>query len=421
MAGVLLMNRVIWLGAAFVLLGAAWLLFRRERRATRLVRWAADAEPVAEPAAPGRGLPQARDGAGTAWRQLAALARFDMTAIFRSPAFFVLLGLGFFNSIGALWFASDLYGNNFHPVTRLMIQTLGGTFSLIPLIVSIYYAGELVWRDRDERLHEMVDASAAPDWAFVVAQDRRNRAGAVRDGGGVRAGRGWRFKRRGARCGSNSPSYLAWYVWPQSIDAVRFAVFAVFVQVLVPHKFLGWLVVLIVIVAQTVLGQLGYEHNLFQYAGVGEHSAVRPERPGALRDAAPLAGDLLERLRGAAAGARVRPVAPRCFCPATCPHPAAAAPPFRHSGDACRCRRRRVRGGRRLRPLQHQRSEPVPHATGRRSLDGGLREDAARVRERCRNRASSMSSCASICILADRRRSTTGALHAREPHRRAAE
>jgi ABC-2 type transport system permease protein len=264
-AGVLLMNRALWLGMGFVLLAAARLLFRREQRFSRRVRKAAEAA-VMEPAAPAARLPEPRGGAATAWQQLAALARFDMTAIFRSPAFFVLLGAGFFNSIGALWFTSDLYGNPFYPVTRVMIQTLGGTFSLIPLIVSIYYAGELVWRDRDQRLNEMVDASAAPDWAFVVPKIVAialvlfaTVAASVLGALAVQTLHGYsQFE---------LAKYLAWYVWPASIDALRIAVLAVFVQVLVPHKFLGWLVMLLIIVAQTVLGQLGYEHNLFQYSG----------------------------------------------------------------------------------------------------------------------------------------------------------
>ena len=56
-----------------------------------------------------------------------------MAAVFRSPAFFVLLAFGFLNSIAGLWFANeDLYGNPFHPVTRIMIQTLNSGFSLVP-------------------------------------------------------------------------------------------------------------------------------------------------------------------------------------------------------------------------------------------------------------------------------------------------
>jgi hypothetical protein len=42
--------------------------------------------------------------------QLAALARFDMRFVFRSPAFFVLLAIGVFNAWGSAWFTAELYG-----------------------------------------------------------------------------------------------------------------------------------------------------------------------------------------------------------------------------------------------------------------------------------------------------------------------
>ena len=51
------------------------------------------------------------------------------------------------------------------------------------------------------------------------------------------------------------------------IDAVLLAVLAVFVQVLVPHKFIGWAVMLVYIVATIVLATIGFEHNLYNYGG----------------------------------------------------------------------------------------------------------------------------------------------------------
>jgi len=53
-------------------------------------------------------------------------------------------------------------------VTRLMVVNLNDAFTIIPIIIAIFYAGELVWRDRDRRVHEIVDATPAPDWAFIV-------------------------------------------------------------------------------------------------------------------------------------------------------------------------------------------------------------------------------------------------------------
>ena len=41
---------------------------------------------------------------------------------------------------------------------------------------------------------------------------------------------------------------------------------AVFIQMLVPHKYVGWCVMLLFLVAQLALDRLGFEHNLYQYA-----------------------------------------------------------------------------------------------------------------------------------------------------------
>ena len=65
-----------------------------------------------------------RDGAG--WSQLWALARFDVAAAIRSPAFIVLLGIGFVNSLASLWYADEFYGNTIYPVTRVMIESAAG-------------------------------------------------------------------------------------------------------------------------------------------------------------------------------------------------------------------------------------------------------------------------------------------------------
>ncbi len=111
---------------------------------------------------------QAEPSGDAGWSQLWALARFDIAAAIRSPAFIVLLGIGFVNSLASLWYADESYGNTIHPVTRIMIEALQGAFTIIPLIIAIYYAGELVWRDRDRRMHEIIDSTPAPDWAFVV-------------------------------------------------------------------------------------------------------------------------------------------------------------------------------------------------------------------------------------------------------------
>jgi hypothetical protein len=189
-----------------------------------------------------------------------------MAFVFRSPAFFVLLGVGMLNSAGSLWNAGEFYGGEVFPVTRLMISALAGAFTLFPLIIAIYYAGELVWRDRERRVHEIVDATPAPDWAFlgpkilaIALVLAATLLAAVAAAALVQLLKGYtRFEWL---------HYLAWFVLPSTALAVLVAVLSVFVQVLVPHKFLGWAVMLLYLVATIALANIGFEHNLYRYAG----------------------------------------------------------------------------------------------------------------------------------------------------------
>jgi ABC-type transport system involved in multi-copper enzyme maturation permease subunit len=279
LVGSVLQNRAIWFGVAFGLLTLAWLAFRRAKRMSRRERKRAAAAAAAQATAD---APWAVSGTGSAsprpvgalsatakgggWAKLVALTRFDMRAAFRSPGYVVLLGIGFVNAIGGLWDADDFYGTQVHPVTRLMIETLEGSFTIIPLIIAIYYAGELVWRDRERRVHEIVDATPSPDWAFVLPKILAislvlltTILASVAAAICVQAFKGHLQFELG--------HYLGWYVAPWLVDVVLYAVLAVFIQTLVPHKFVGLLVMLVFLVAQMTLARIGFEHNLYQYAG----------------------------------------------------------------------------------------------------------------------------------------------------------
>jgi ABC-2 type transport system permease protein len=78
----------------------------------------------------------------------------------------MMLGLAF--AITILLVSGEIYGTPVLLVTRVVITALQGSFGLMAMIVAIYYSGELVWRDRDRKVHELIDASATPDWTFLV-------------------------------------------------------------------------------------------------------------------------------------------------------------------------------------------------------------------------------------------------------------
>ena len=306
LTGVLLANRLLWTGIAAVVFGLGYRSFRftmrfekaavesggaaaparggrlsRAKRASRAHQAELEALGQANPAGvremqaadarrPVIALPAIPPATSASVRaQLWELTKVDMAFVFRSPAYFVLVAIGLLLAVGAVLFTGDIYGSPSYPVTRLMVQALGGGFAIMPAIIAVYYAGELVWRDRERRIHEIIDSTAAPDWTHLVPKTiaialvlLSTVLMAVVAAVAFQACSGYfRFEIGG---------YLAWFVWPMTVSAIQMAVLAVFIQVLVPQKFLGWGAMLVWIVLTIMLGSLGFEHNLYNYGNGSE-------------------------------------------------------------------------------------------------------------------------------------------------------
>ena len=267
MAGRLLKNRVLWLAIAFGALAVTARMFRRERstEARRPKQAAGEAQPERGPALTPSAPPRA-DRRALGWGPLVTLTRFDVQSVLRSPAFIVLVGITLVNTIVGLWIAGDDPVSITLPVTRLMIQTLFTQFTTFPLVIAAYYAGELVWRDRERRVHEILDATPAADWAFLAPKIIAITIvlftlafGSVGGAVLVQLVKGYPHFELG--------HYAVWYVLPWLVNMVLYAVLTVFIQTLVPHKFVGLLVVVLFLAAQLTLTKFGFEHNLYQYAG----------------------------------------------------------------------------------------------------------------------------------------------------------
>ena len=272
--GALLGNRLIVLGLGLLALVLAVWRFRfarkalspraaarADRKAARLAARVPTLVPV---------LPAPRPDTAASAR-LSSRIRFEMAQVLRSPAFLVLMLVGLFNAAGSLLFSGELYGTPARPATFALLQPLMGSFGIIPIIIAIYYAGELVWRDRQVKFHEIMDATPLPNWAYLVPKLLALSAvllcvllisvvGAVL----LQLGRGFADIQLG--------HYLSWYVLPLGLSFIQTAVLAILVQAISPNKYVGWAVMTLYIVATIVFIQIGLEHPLYLY---GETPAVR--------------------------------------------------------------------------------------------------------------------------------------------------
>ena len=169
LAGLLLGNRVLWIAVGAALLAIAFALFKPGREG---IRWFRRRKPVAPPHA-GRAVAPApivlpvvdlRSGPSARLRQFLKLAWFDARGVLRGVPFLVMLVFGLMNLGANLVLGGDLFGTSTLPVTHQMAQEMAGSYTWLLLIVVGFYAGELVWRERDGRIGEVMDAFPTPDW-----------------------------------------------------------------------------------------------------------------------------------------------------------------------------------------------------------------------------------------------------------------
>ncbi len=260
-------SRLLWLAISGALFALAYGLFRFDAHGWRKrepvpVSVAPPDAPICSALTRQAPVPAEEVARSSGWPALLSLTRFDMRFVFRSPAFFVLLALGMVNAFGGLPNMVTREGTVYFPVTRAVIDVLDAAFTTFSSIIVIYYAGELVWRDYDRRMHEIVGATPAPDWAFLAPKLMAITLvllGVHLSAVVVAVG----FQLWYGYTNLQIESYLLWYLLPNLITAVQLASLTVFVQVVVPQKFVGWAVMLLYVVATNVLYAAGFEHHLY--------------------------------------------------------------------------------------------------------------------------------------------------------------
>jgi hypothetical protein len=266
--GYLLANRALWTSVALALLAAAIALFRTQRAGTRrpwFGRTAAQAT-AAVPTPRSSARPTATVpsfDARSRLQQFRQLLAFDLRGVFLSVPFLVMLVFGLLNFIPSAFQAKSLYGTPIYPVTSQMLAQLQGAYSWLLVIIALFYSGELVWKERSARMHEVSDAMPVPGGmplaakfltlvAVVLSFQLAGGLAAV----GVQLSKGYtQFE----------PLVYAKTLALDSVVYVLMGGLALCLQVFTNSKFVGYALLIGVMVLQGVLGYFDLTHNLYNF------------------------------------------------------------------------------------------------------------------------------------------------------------
>ena len=171
LAGDLLWNRLLWFAVGMVILGIACRRFsftdRSFQRKASLPQTDEDCV-LRHPS-----LPPVLSAYGWAsrCRQFISQFRVDFWGIVRSHIFIVVMLAGLLNTTASLILsANEGFGVGSLPVTYEMIDIIRGTMYVFLLAVMVFYAGALVWKERDANLDEVYDALPHPTWMVFLAK-----------------------------------------------------------------------------------------------------------------------------------------------------------------------------------------------------------------------------------------------------------
>ncbi|MCA9648400.1 MAG: ABC transporter permease subunit [Myxococcales bacterium] len=268
LTGELWLNRVVWLSLAAAVLAFTVRRFSISPRARKGAAAGGDAEPSRTDTPlvvvhPRHGLAVALH---QAWHQL----RVELGTVLRGKAFIVIALFGVLNVVGgALGTIDELFGTPVLPVTHLMVRVIDQVFALFVVIVITFYAGELVHRERQVGLHEVHDALPVPSWVPLLAK-LAALCVAVLVLLGVAALTGIVLQLLQGYTHVEVPLYVEG-LWGLSLSRwMLVCVLAVVFQVLVNHKYLGFLLMVLFFVSQAVLPALDLQHGLYRFGWASE-------------------------------------------------------------------------------------------------------------------------------------------------------
>jgi ABC-2 type transport system permease protein len=270
LSGYLLYNRALWLGLA---LAALALTFRRFRFAHaepargRKLKPEPDAEP-APTAAHELAWRRARPAPRSWPSLLAALTWLNFRETIKNVYFGVIVLTGLLFVFASSTELDSLYGTDTYPATYKVLELVGGQFSIFVLILVTFYSGEMIWRERDNRVDQIYDALPVPTWVPMLAKLLALMVIPVvvqivvmLAGMALQVVMGYANLEPGLYLHHLFGIQLLHY-W--LLCAVAFAV-----QVLVNQKYLGHFAMVAYFIAITLAPTFGFEHRLYRLFQIG--------------------------------------------------------------------------------------------------------------------------------------------------------
>jgi ABC-2 type transport system permease protein len=263
----ILANRALWLAVGAAIFAFGYSRFKLAFLQSEGKKGKREEDTAAAPTRAALPTVTLDTSAGAYLRQLPGLVRLYLRETIKNVYFvvIVLAGVGFIIANSRV--IGTLFGTNTYPVTYQVIDIAGGSFAIFTLIITAFYAGELVWRERDARMAQIADSLPQPTWLGFIAKlltlmamQAVLQAVVMACGILVQLFNGYTKFELGQYFFSLFVLQLPGY-W--MVAALALAIHSV-----VNHKYLGHFLVVLYYIVEVMSGAFGYDLRLYHYGNM---------------------------------------------------------------------------------------------------------------------------------------------------------
>ena len=167
-SGILLWNRLLWAGLGVVILLLSYFSFSFKKKNKKVKKEKVSTTskdtvftlPTLHPTY----------DAATNWIQFKSFFYTNFLSIVKSVTFKILFLFCIIILVTDLIQGFEYFGLQSYPLTYKLIDSIKDNTNLFTVIILIFFSGELIWRDRDAKINEVVDATAHTSFISLAAK-----------------------------------------------------------------------------------------------------------------------------------------------------------------------------------------------------------------------------------------------------------
>jgi len=169
-SGYLLKNRLLWMGIGLLVLLVSYFSFSFSAKSSRRVKKLKQEKKQTKTTTIAEPVLSSLHAAPSAWSTFSSFFKTNFLSIAKSTTFSILLLFSIILLLSNLWGGFEYFGLKSYPVTYKMMDEVNNISSLFVLIILIFFSGELVWRDRENHIYEVIDSTPHQSLVALVAK-----------------------------------------------------------------------------------------------------------------------------------------------------------------------------------------------------------------------------------------------------------